>query len=158
MFTSVSTQKLTFRLTPVAPTSLQVSIVLSVKAVMDSVGGKVAVKLQVVPRLVLITMILKFTESPTYSGLTNIFPGWHHFYLQCVENKKTLLCNSGEASDRTDQLSSPCNMWRLLLLQGSLLKEEISGQVGCLKVCTPSQEFNGTIVCHALSCPVMPSY
>ena len=75
MFTSVSTQKLTFRLTPVAPTSLQVSIVLSVKAVMDSVGGKVAVKLHVVPRLVLITMILKYTESPTHSGFTNIFPG-----------------------------------------------------------------------------------
>ena len=152
----MSTQKLTFRLTPIAPTSLQVSIVWSVTS---PVKGKVAVKLQVVPRLVLsITMILKYTESRTHSGLTNIFPGWHHFYLQCVENKKTLLCNSWEASVRTGQLSSPCNMWRLLLLQGSLLKEEISGQVGCLKVCTPSQEFNGTIACHAMPCPVMPSY
>ena len=123
MFTSVSTQKLTFRLTPVAPTSLQESMVWSSKAVTPSCRGNVAVKLQVVPRLVLsITMILKYTESPTHSGFTNIFPGWHHFYLQCVENKKTLLCNSWEASARTGQLSSPCNMWRLSPLLGSLLK------------------------------------
>ena len=51
--TSMSTQKLTFKLTPVAPTSLQVSIVLPVKEVGVGKSGKVAVKLHFVSRLVL---------------------------------------------------------------------------------------------------------
>ena len=52
-----STQKLTFKLTPVAPISLQESIVLPVKAVGTLNSGKVALKSHFVPRLVLQTDI-----------------------------------------------------------------------------------------------------
>ena len=62
-FTCSSTQKLTLRLTPVAPTSLQESIVLLWKASRYRTLGKVAEKLHFVFLLVLVRDNLTFSSS-----------------------------------------------------------------------------------------------